>query len=63
VLTIYDDEPYVIEALEAGAHGYVLKEAADCELVRAVDDVLNGRSFLSRLIQFEPPPRYTPAHN
>ena len=63
VLTIYDDEPYVIEALEAGADGYVLKEAADCELVRAVDDVLSGRRFLSRLLQFVPPARYVPAHN
>jgi DNA-binding NarL/FixJ family response regulator len=63
VLTIYDDEPYVIEALEAGAHGYVLKEAADCELVRAAGEVLSGGRFVSRLLEFVPPPRYAPGTN
>jgi DNA-binding NarL/FixJ family response regulator len=63
LLTIYDDEPYVIEALEAGAHGYVLKEAADCELVRAAAEVLSGGRFVSRVIAFDMPPRYVPANN
>ena len=58
VLSVYDDERYVIEALEAGADGYVLKEAADLELVHAVDEVLNGRRFVSPALHFVPPPRY-----
>lgn len=58
VLSVYDDERYVIEALEAGADGYVLKEAADVELVHAVDEVVNGRRFVSPALHFVPPPRY-----
>jgi DNA-binding NarL/FixJ family response regulator len=58
VLSVYDDERYVIEALEAGADGYVLKEAADVELVHAVDEVVNGRRFISPALHFVPPPRY-----
>jgi DNA-binding NarL/FixJ family response regulator len=61
LLTIYDDEPYVIEALEAGAAGYVLKEAADLELVRAAEAVMNGRHFVSSVIAFVPPAKYVPA--
>jgi DNA-binding NarL/FixJ family response regulator len=58
VLSVYDDERYVIEALEAGADGYVRKEAADLELVHAVDEVVNGRRFVSPALHFAPPPRY-----
>jgi DNA-binding NarL/FixJ family response regulator len=47
VLTVYDDEAYVTEAFDAGADGYVLKEAADCDLVRAALEVISGRRFLS----------------
>ncbi len=42
VLTMHDDEPYLLKALEAGASGYVLKEAASTELVSAVKTVLEG---------------------
>jgi DNA-binding NarL/FixJ family response regulator len=60
LLTVYDDEPYVIEALEAGAAGYVLKEAADLELVYAADEVISGRRFLSSQLAFVPPAKYVP---
>jgi CheY-like chemotaxis protein len=63
LLTIYDDEPYVIEALEAGATGYVLKEAADLELVRAADEVIHGRRFVTSLIAYAPRARYLPSGN
>ncbi len=42
ILTMHDDEPYLIKALEAGASGYVLKEAASTELVSAVKTVMEG---------------------
>ena len=46
VLSMQDDPRYVREAFAAGAHGYVLKEAADTELVTAVREVARGRSYV-----------------
>jgi two-component system response regulator DegU len=60
MLTIHDDEAYIVEALEAGASGYVLKEAADEHLVRAAREVLEGRQFVTSGLKFEPPARYRP---
>ena len=62
VLTIYDDEEYVIEAFEAGAHAYVLKEAADVDLVRAAETVLAGGRFVSSGVDYQLPPRYVPGN-
>lgn len=42
VLTMHNDEPYLLKALEAGASGYVLKEAASTELVDAIHTVMRG---------------------
>ncbi|NLC11242.1 MAG: response regulator transcription factor [Firmicutes bacterium] len=42
VLTMYDDEPYLLKAMESGASGYVLKEAATTELVNAIRTVMQG---------------------
>ncbi len=44
VLTAYDDDPYVFAVLQAGANGYVLKNADAEEIVRAVRSVHAGRS-------------------
>lgn len=60
MLSVHDDERYVTEALEAGAHGYVLKEAADFELLLAAAEVVNGRRFVSPAIDFVEPPKYAP---
>jgi DNA-binding NarL/FixJ family response regulator len=46
ILTAYDDEPYVMAVLQAGANGYVLKTAKTEELVQAVHDVYEGKSAL-----------------
>jgi DNA-binding NarL/FixJ family response regulator len=46
VLSMQDDPRYVREAFAAGAHGYVLKEAADTELVTAVREVAGGGSYV-----------------
>lgn len=46
VLTAYDDDPYVMAVLQAGANGYLLKTADSSELIRAVRDVHEGKSAL-----------------
>jgi two-component system, NarL family, response regulator NreC len=47
VLSMQDDPNYVREAFSAGASGYVLKEAADSELVAAVREVAGGGSYVN----------------
>lgn len=46
VLTMHDDEGYVRQALAAGANGYVLKRAADAELIAAIRAVLRGELYI-----------------
>ncbi len=46
VLSMQDDPRYVREAFDAGASGYVLKEAADTEVVAAVRAVAAGERYL-----------------
>ena len=50
VLTAYDDDPYVMAVLQAGANGYVLKTASPAEIVQAVRDVNEGKSALDPVI-------------
>jgi two-component system response regulator NreC len=47
VLTVHSEDAYVIEALRAGARGYVLKTQAGSDLVRAIGEVSQGRIYLS----------------
>jgi DNA-binding NarL/FixJ family response regulator len=46
-LTMYDDEDYLVECMEVGAAGYVLKDSPAAQLLAAVRDVQLGGSFLS----------------
>ena len=46
VLSMHDNEQYFFEALRAGASGYVLKSAADHDLVEACRATLRGEPFL-----------------
>jgi len=50
VLTAYDDDPYIFAVLQAGAGGYVLKNAPASELVRAVRTVAEGGSAMDPTI-------------
>ncbi|HLB64093.1 MAG TPA: response regulator transcription factor [Anaerolineales bacterium] len=50
ILTAYDDDPYVLAALQAGANGYVLKTADAAEIVRSVHAVYEGKSALDPAI-------------
>lgn len=47
VLSMYDAENYVVEALAAGAEGYVLKQSSAQELVSAIRQVMEGGVYLS----------------
>jgi len=47
ILSMHADEAYVIQALQAGAKGYLLKDSADKDVVRAIAAVAQGKSFFS----------------
>lgn len=47
ILSMYDDTPYVAEALINGAQAYVLKKSVSSELIIAIRSVLAGERFLS----------------
>jgi DNA-binding NarL/FixJ family response regulator len=47
LLTMHTEDPYVLEALQAGAVGYVLKTQAAVDIVQAIRDVLQGGIYLS----------------
>lgn len=47
VLSMYDDEAFVLEALDNGASGYVLKDSNSSDLILAVREVFAGRRYLS----------------
>jgi DNA-binding NarL/FixJ family response regulator len=46
-LTMYEDEEYLLQCLDVGASGYVLKDAPAPRLISAVRDVYQGRKYLS----------------
>ena len=47
MLSMYSDEEFLIRALNAGAKGYLLKDQAEIDLVRAVRTVAQGKTFFS----------------
>jgi DNA-binding NarL/FixJ family response regulator len=50
ILSMHSDESYVLRALKAGARAYILKNAAEADLIRAVQAVSEGKSFFSPVI-------------
>lgn len=50
ILSMHSDETYVLRALKAGARGYLLKDSAEADLIAAVRDVVEGRTFFSPVI-------------
>ena len=50
ILTAFDDDPYVMAVLQAGANGYVLKTADAADLIHAVRAVYEGKSALDPVI-------------
>lgn len=67
VLTVHDNEEYLFQAFEAGASGYLLKEAADTDLINAIQVVARGDYFLyppiTRLVVENSMERLRRAHN
>jgi two-component system response regulator NreC len=47
ILSMYNDERYVLRAVKAGARGYVLKNSAGEELIHAIQNVQRGMAFFS----------------
>jgi DNA-binding NarL/FixJ family response regulator len=47
ILSMHAQEAYVTQAMKAGARGYLLKDSADTDLIRAVASVASGKSFFS----------------
>ena len=50
ILSMHADEPYIARALQAGARGYLLKDSASTDLLRAVSAVASGKAFFSAVI-------------
>ena len=50
MLTMHDENPYVVEALKVGVRGYVLKSQAGSDLLRAIHEVSQDRTYLSPCI-------------
>jgi two-component system, NarL family, response regulator NreC len=51
ILTMHEHDEYVFQALRAGASGYMLKEAADTDLISALHVVQSGQFYLSPAAQ------------
>ncbi len=50
ILSMHDDPEYVLQAVRAGADGYVLKDVAPAELRRAIANVSQGREFFAERV-------------
>jgi two-component system response regulator NreC len=50
MLSMHADEAHVTQAVEAGASGYLLKDSADTDLVKAVTATVQGKSFFSPVV-------------
>jgi DNA-binding NarL/FixJ family response regulator len=53
LLTMHRSKEFLQQALEAGAEGFLLKEDADFELLRAIQTVRAGKKFISTLLSTE----------
>lgn len=49
-LSMHDEAEYIRQAFRAGANGYVLKSSGTAELLVAIDEVMQGRRYISPLI-------------
>jgi DNA-binding NarL/FixJ family response regulator len=47
ILSMHAEEAYITQAMKAGARGYLLKDSADTELIRAIGAIASGKSFFS----------------
>jgi DNA-binding NarL/FixJ family response regulator len=47
ILTVHANEEYILQTLQAGAQGYLIKSAAPIDLISAIQAVMKGDSYLS----------------
>ncbi len=47
ILSMHDDQKYIVELMQSGASGYVLKDVSSDELIRAIETVNGGSTYLS----------------
>ncbi len=47
ILSMHSDEGYVLRALKAGAKGYLLKDSAESDLIKAIEVLNKGKAFFS----------------
>jgi DNA-binding NarL/FixJ family response regulator len=50
ILSMHADETYILQALQAGARAYLLKDSADTDLIRGVAAAAAGKSFFSPVV-------------
>jgi DNA-binding NarL/FixJ family response regulator len=50
ILTMHDDRRFVAEAIAAGAAGYILKDTASAELLRAIRTIVDGKNYFSTAV-------------
>lgn len=55
ILSMYDDEAFVIQAMQAGALGYILKQSMEDELFEALIAIREGDKFISSNLSFSLP--------
>lgn len=46
ILTMHEDSQYLKQAIQRGASGYILKKAADVELISAIETVMDGEMYV-----------------
>lgn len=54
MLTMHSEPAFVTQAFRVGVSGYVLKQSVGTELVQAIQDVLNGDTFISPMVTQDP---------
>ena len=50
LLSMYDERQFIVQALRAGVSGYLTKEHAPEELIRAINTILNGNRYVSKSV-------------
>ena len=50
VFSFHREEQIAVRALKSGAYGYLAKDAADTELVKAINTILSGKKYISPLV-------------
>ena len=63
MLSVFLKESLVFQALQNGAHGYIVKSASSPEIVHAIRHVCNGRYYLSPEVSTNIIPEYLKSHN